>query len=812
MAPEDLGNKGEFRLLSKIGEGGMADVFLAERLGDDGFKTRVALKRLHQGLAMDSYFIRQLVREARLLGQLEHANIVRVFDLRRIGDEYFVVMEYVDGIDLAAVIKVHRQRQTRVPLPFFFHVALSLLEALSYAHAAVDVDANPTPLIHRDIKPSNVMLSRRGVVKLADFGIAHVGDGSVTGGMVQGTANYMSPEQAYGEEHLSPSSDIYSLGSVFFEMLCGRPLVDGDNYLRAIQQVREQVITSDDLEALGVKPGLRMVVARMLSADRSVRYDDSDMVRNDLQFVADRLGINLSWHRIRAYVGRLMGILGRAPSRATLSNLKVQEDEPSSGFSSGSYGAESTLPPPFGSTGPTTPTTPRPVTLPPTSTADVTSAVRKDLVDLELSKPGLAPVAAGQFSAEPDAEPADAQGAAMLDPDSTAVVVDHPGEDSRADERFADDDDDVVFAEDDDVEFAPDDDEGLAEEDDDEGLAEEDDDEGLAEEDDDEGLAEEDDDEGLAADGSTTAGDRPPPVAEQDAAAASVDWIEDDETAVYTGELPSAANPTTSQPDGFGSFEENTDERTVAYVGKDPSTGAAVVPGSPERLSPPSRASGSFPPPPPSLTGEFPQRPEPPKPSPAVAFLPDGSDEGPTGTQVLGEGAEAGEEKTWVLTADVQQIAQERSAPRTQTSAPAATAPPHAAAPAGAPAADSRGRPGPEQRARRRRKRRKKRKRQATLLGLDKRTVIMAAIFSLVIGALLFFILAVLFVRSQQRTEAPPAEPDPLYVESTIDEPLEPVQFLTRSCILAGDSGSVCAWAPAPGITIASPHQGEIGT
>ena len=75
----------------------MADVFLAERLGDDGFKTRVALKRLHRGLAMDSYFIRQLVREARLLGQLEHANIVRVFDLRRIGDEYYVVMEFVDG-------------------------------------------------------------------------------------------------------------------------------------------------------------------------------------------------------------------------------------------------------------------------------------------------------------------------------------------------------------------------------------------------------------------------------------------------------------------------------------------------------------------------------------------------------------------------------------------------------------------------------------------------------------------------------------------------------------------------------------------
>jgi len=215
---EGLGLKGEFRLLHKIGEGGMADVFLAERMGDDGFRTRVALKRLHRGLAMDSYFIRQLVREARLLGQLEHANIVKVYDLRHIGDEYYVVMEYVDGIDLAAVARVHRRRKTRIPRPFFFHVALSLSEALAYAHSAVDPDGKPTPLIHRDLKPSNVMLSRRGIVKLTDFGIAHVGDGSVTGGLVQGTANYMSPEQAFGDERLTPASDVYSLGSVFYEM------------------------------------------------------------------------------------------------------------------------------------------------------------------------------------------------------------------------------------------------------------------------------------------------------------------------------------------------------------------------------------------------------------------------------------------------------------------------------------------------------------------------------------------------------------------------------------------------------------------
>ncbi len=398
--PEPLGVQGEFRLLHKIGEGGMADVFLAERLGDDGFKTRVALKRLHRGLAMDSYFIRQLVREARLLGQLEHANIVKVYDLRRIGDEYYVVMEFVDGIDLAAVVKVHRTRKTRIPRPFYFHVALSLSEALSYAHGAVDADGNATPLIHRDIKPSNVMLSRRGIVKLTDFGIAHVGDGSVTGGLVQGTANYMSPEQAFGEERLTPASDVYSLGSVFYEMLTGRPLVDGDNYLKAIHQVRERRVTLDELAGLGVEPGLRMVVAKMLSADMSGRYQEMDSVRNDLQFVAERLKIDLSWHRIRAYVGRLMGILGRAPDRATLSNLQVPEEIRQAADKILAGGAA------VPSDGPVTPPTPPPRQSLEDSGAPVTHAVRKDLIDaVTPSALGPGGPSSGPITAPPTAPP-----------------------------------------------------------------------------------------------------------------------------------------------------------------------------------------------------------------------------------------------------------------------------------------------------------------------------------------------------------------------------------------------------------------------
>ncbi len=746
MTSEDLGMKGEFRLLSKIGEGGMADVFLAERLGDDGFRTRVALKRLHQGLAMDSYFIRQLVREAKLLGQLEHANIVRVFDLRRIGDEYFVVMEFVDGIDLAAAIKVHRQRKTKVPLPFFFHVALSLLEALSYAHAAVDSEENPTPLIHRDIKPSNVMLSRRGVIKLTDFGIAHVGDGSVTGGLVQGTANYMSPEQAYGEEHLTPASDIYSLGAVFFEMLCGRPLVTGDNYLRAIQEVREKQVTSEDLERLGVKPGLRMVVARMLSHDKEARYTDPDMVRNDLQFVADRLGVNLSWHRIRAYVGRLMGILGRAPSRATLSNLESQAETSSLGFSSGAYGAESSLPPVDLEQGE------RPaVQSSQTSSSDVTSAVRKDLLDLQLSEPGLSdqetqPVASlaeaegegTEQETQPVASAAEAEGeGADQETQPVASAAEAEGEGAEQETRS------VASAAEAESEASA---KGLHD-----ANSEVLSGEGAIE--DSSEVAEE-----VGATGSSMPGD----------------WIEDDVTAVYTGELPGSMASSPASAENFG---ETTDERTIPYMGDGPPPSSTPPP--PDRINVSDRQSGAFPPAPLSMTGEFRPNKPPPKPSAAVAFAPEPSDAGPTGTQVLDVEKEP-EDKTWVLNAP----GQPAPTPAMAASSPVTNPDPTVVKYAGASAQEA---PPAEQVAptvRKRRKKRRRKKQRSKFFGLDNRTVLLAAIFSVVIGTLLFIILVVLLMRSQSSAEVDVPRDLPLASASDIPGELTALEIVADSGIL----------------------------
>ncbi|GEM_PF-1108818 len=315
--------RGEFNLLRKIGEGGMAEVFLAEREGDEDFKTLVALKRLHGGFALDQYFIRQLVQEARLLGQLQHSNVVRVHDLRRIDDEYYIVMEYIDGIDLAQAVHVHRERGLRFPLSIFFHIALSLCEALDFAHTALDLEGRPIRLIHRDIKPSNVLISNRGVVKLTDFGIARVGDTSNTGSVVKGTANYMSPEQAAGEQNLTAASDIFSLGAVFWEILTLTKLVPGSNYLNVINSIKELNVGLKDITKKGIEPGLRMILLRMLARKRELRYQNMGLVLKDLRFVAEQMKVDLSPSHLREYMAKITNLARDAAARmADDSNIK----------------------------------------------------------------------------------------------------------------------------------------------------------------------------------------------------------------------------------------------------------------------------------------------------------------------------------------------------------------------------------------------------------------------------------------------------------------------------------------------------------
>ncbi|HYN18776.1 MAG TPA: serine/threonine-protein kinase, partial [Actinomycetes bacterium] len=210
--PVALGPQGRYRLVRRIATGGMGEVWQAD---DTVLGRRVALKVLVEELAADDHATRRFVREARATARLAHPNVARVFDFGRDGGAPFLVMELLEGETLAARLASGPFGPAEAA-----RVAAAVADALEAAHQL--------GIVHRDVKPSNVMLTRDGEVKVLDFGIAAAADEthSTTGSGLYATVAYVSPERVAGEP-ATPASDVYSLGAVLYELLCGRPPFSG---------------------------------------------------------------------------------------------------------------------------------------------------------------------------------------------------------------------------------------------------------------------------------------------------------------------------------------------------------------------------------------------------------------------------------------------------------------------------------------------------------------------------------------------------------------------------------------------------------
>jgi serine/threonine protein kinase len=212
-----------YDVLDRIAVGGMAEVFLAKAYGAHGFEKTIAIKRILPELAKDPEFAARFIAEAKVAVRLSHANIVQVLDFGRIGESLFIAMEYVDGLDLAAMLRKFKDEGRPVPLPAAFHIAIEIIRALDFAHGH--------NVVHRDVSPSNILVSRAGEVKIADFGIAVAARPHAKGGSgprkVMGKWRYMSPEQARGDT-LDTRSDLFSAASVIFELFTGTKLFPGD--------------------------------------------------------------------------------------------------------------------------------------------------------------------------------------------------------------------------------------------------------------------------------------------------------------------------------------------------------------------------------------------------------------------------------------------------------------------------------------------------------------------------------------------------------------------------------------------------------
>ena len=302
--PEQVG---PYKVLRVLGAGSMATVALAEQSGPGGFRKKVALKIIKPEYAEDETFVKMLTREAQIGGLLRHPNIIQTlaFD---IFDELFVlVLEFVQGRTIAEMLK---ESKTGLEPSLALDVCVQACRALGYAHSLVDDSTgNPLTIVHRDIKPGNLMLSQHRVVKVMDFGIARATASwaALTAqGVIRGTPSYMSPEQVLGKD-LDGRSDLFSLGSMLYEMLVGEALFQGSSMLKVMEKVARVEVGDSFKRAEQAMAGTEELLKKLMAPHPDDRFES-----------ADELG--------EALKAMLLGAGPKVAGRQTVNRLRALDD------------------------------------------------------------------------------------------------------------------------------------------------------------------------------------------------------------------------------------------------------------------------------------------------------------------------------------------------------------------------------------------------------------------------------------------------------------------------------------------------------
>ncbi len=275
-----------YRVIERIAAGGMAEVFRAESAGLEGFKKKVAIKRVLPHLAGKKEFIGMFLDEARLSAHLGHSNCVQVFDIGQGDDTYFIVMELVDGADLKGVISHRNQAGKVIPVEEAVLICVRICEGLAYAHELENDKGEPRNIVHRDMSPPNVLMTRHGEVKIADFGLAKANSQLEESqpGIIKGKFGYLSPEAAQGKP-VDARTDIFAVGIILWEMLAGRRLFQGKSDLETVKQVQRAVIP--DIREINptVPESVWNVLQKALAGEPDQRYLTARSLGDDLNQV-----------------------------------------------------------------------------------------------------------------------------------------------------------------------------------------------------------------------------------------------------------------------------------------------------------------------------------------------------------------------------------------------------------------------------------------------------------------------------------------------------------------------------------------------
>lgn len=293
---------GRYELVEVAGRGGMADVWRGRVRGDSGFVRDVAVKQMHANLASQPNYVAMFVEEARIGSALQSPNVSEVHDFVHDRGHYYMVLEWIEGIDLGSWVRYHTARNEQTRWELVAAVGVGILRGLAAAHERLGPDGRPLPIVHRDVSPHNVLLTTRGMVKLIDFGLALAPDRTqetTEPGIVKGKMSYLSPEIVSGGRPI-PGSDQFACGSVLWEALVGRKLFDGATDYDTYTRLREGIVPPLRPLRSDVPAPFAQIIHRALSLKVESRFPSTREMARQIGTVLKKVQLRKDLHTVLA--------------------------------------------------------------------------------------------------------------------------------------------------------------------------------------------------------------------------------------------------------------------------------------------------------------------------------------------------------------------------------------------------------------------------------------------------------------------------------------------------------------------------------
>jgi len=297
---------GAYFLLDRIAVGGMAEIFKAKQVGVRGFEKIIVIKKILQHLGEDKEFVEMFEDEAKIAAQLNHTNIVQIYELGEIGDTLYIIMEYVEGRNLRDVTRAISAKGLHLSLPQSLFIIIEVLKGLDYAHRKKDSQGQDLTIIHRDMSPQNIIISYEGEVKILDFGIAKAASkaSKTEVGVLKGKFSYMSPEQAGGRE-IDQTTDIYACAVILHELITSERLFRAETDLETLERVKQGNAPAPSERNPELPKELDKIVLKALQRSPEKRYQSASEFLNEISKFSFEGGFSLSSQELSAFMNTL---------------------------------------------------------------------------------------------------------------------------------------------------------------------------------------------------------------------------------------------------------------------------------------------------------------------------------------------------------------------------------------------------------------------------------------------------------------------------------------------------------------------------